>query len=196
MLIVRSRYFDSIGFFYPSVMKCRVQKIVPNCDYSVEGIAQIWLLDFEDFEGFRFLNKGNYDSCYVTDILRSSEFIEVDAPDMIGKYNSTGNYTHTIETFIGDITADTISNLHLATKRKQIPLFKSNSGKVYTFGYEAGATINYNNQTGDGFGSVLTISSNSIYPLFECNPLIISSLPKPRNKWNVDFNNNTYCIDV
>jgi hypothetical protein len=159
--------FDGIGFFYPFGMSCRIAHIKPPCGYIVEGVEQIWLLDFDDFGGYKFYEDGNYEKCYVEEILQSGTFKELDAPDLVAKYSSTGNYAHRLETFVGALNSSTLSSLHLATKRRQVVLFKTNSQQYFTFGYEAGAAVSYANQTNEGFGSAVTLTSNSIYPLFE-----------------------------
>lgn len=153
---------------------CRINSLVPNCGYNVEGIEAIRLLDFDDFGGLKFDGDGLYDSCYVSEVLQrgDSSYVDIAAPDS-AKYTSTLNnsvYTHTVETFIGDLSASLASSLHLATKKRYIVLFRTKSGRYFVFGYEAGATVSYVNQTAEAVGSLVTISSNSIYPLFEKAP--------------------------
>lgn len=148
-------------------MSCRIQSIKPPCAYNIEGIERIWLLDFDDFQGYRFLDNGLYDSCYVEEILQTSAFTEIDAPDLVAKYTSQGEYVHRLESFIGALSSSILSNLNLARKRPQIVLFKTNSQQYFTFGYEAGATVTHTNQTNEGFGSAVVITARSIYPLFE-----------------------------
>jgi hypothetical protein len=172
--------------------KCRIQNIKPPCNYSVDGIAKIWLLDWEDFKGYRFEDNGLYSSCLVTDILRVGEFIELHAPDMVAKYSSSGSYLHTLESFVGGLDASTIANLHLGTKRHQLVVFLSNSGKYYTFGYEAGAVLSYQNQTSDGFGSLVNLNAPSKYPLFEVTAEAMVRFICPY-KFNPDFENGAYC---
>lgn len=149
--------------------KCRIQNIIPPCDYRLEGIDLIRLLDFDDFFGFKFDGDDLYSNCMVTAVLRSGDFVPVDTPDT-AKYSSTlqnGIYTHTLETFIGDLSAELEATLHLAIKRRYIVLFRAKSGRFFAFGYDAGATVSYANQTAEGAGSLLTITATSAYPLFE-----------------------------
>ena len=155
--------------------KCRINSLVPNCGYNTEGIEAIRLLDFDDFGGFKFDFDGLYDSCYVSEVLQrgDSSYVDIAAPDS-AKYSSTlnnGTCTHTVETFIGDLSASLASSLHLATKRRYIVLFRTKAGRYFVFGYEAGATVTYVNQTAEAVGSLVTISANSIYPLFEKVPV-------------------------
>lgn len=158
---------------------CRIQHLVPPCGYREGGIDSIRLLDFDDFNGFEFGGTGLYDDCLVTDVLREGNFAEVDAPDT-AKYNSVlqnGVYTHTLETFVGELSAELASALHLATKRRYIVVFRSKSGRHFIFGYEAGALVSYASQTADGIGSLVTISATSIYPLFEVSGQVMTDLP-------------------
>lgn len=148
---------------------CRIQNLKPPCGYVTEGIRNILLLDFEDFKGFRFEDDKTYDTARISAILRISDWVETQAPDT-AKYSSNFNnklYTHQIESFISELSAEMQASLHLATKRRFIPAFETNGGRWFTFGYDAGATVSYANQTADGAGSLITITAASIYPLFE-----------------------------
>lgn len=173
---------------------CRIQNIAPPCGYRVEGIDFIRLLDFDDFDGFRFEGDDLYNNCLVTAILRSGDFVEVDTPET-AKYTSTlqnGIYTHTLETFIGDISASLEATLHLATKRRYIALFRAKNGRYLAFAYEAGATVSYANQTAEGIGSLVTISATSIYPIFEV--AVDAFTAKPYNvEFLPDFDSGAYC---
>lgn len=150
-------------------MACRIQNLKPPCAYNLGGLSSIHLLDFDDFKGFRFEDDKLSNTSYVSAILRIGDFTVLDAPDG-AKYSSTLNnkiYTHTLETFIGDLSAQTSSNLHLAKKRRYVPVFKLKSGKYFTFGYDAGATLSYTNQTSEVTGALVTLTAQSIYPLFQ-----------------------------
>lgn len=171
---------------------CRISNIKPPCGYVVEGIAQIWLLDFEDFGGYRFRDNENYQNCYVSGILRQRAFIELSAPDMIAKYSSEGSYQHTVETFVSDLSAEVISNLHLATKRRYVVIFKLNSGRFFTYGYEAGAAVSYQGQTSEGQGVAVVLRAASIYPLFEVDPAVSQGPISPGTAWVFD---NFYCVE-
>lgn len=170
----------------------RITTIKPPCGYVVAGVASIQLLDFEDFRGFAFFGNDLYRNCLVTGIMRVANFVEMQADS--AKYSSAQNgklEIHTLETFIGELSDDTLSNLNLAKKRRYIPVFKLNNGKYYTYGYEAGATVNYVNQSEEGIGSIVTISAASIYPLFEVDAAALT------NYYGIefvpDFINGAYC---
>ena len=177
---------------------CRIQNIKPPCNYVLEGVTEVLLLDFDDFKGFQFDGDDLYDNCKVTAIVRLADLVEIEAPDLVAKYSSTmanGRYSHTLETFVSELSADTLANLHLATKRRQVPVFKAATGKYFTFGYEAGATLVYNNQTAEAIGSLVSISASSIYPLFEVTADAVTGAMTLPEVWNVDYENNTYCED-
>lgn len=150
-------------------MGCRILNIKPPCEYKVDGIASISVLDFEDLDRLRFNGDDLYSNCLVTGVLKSGMFAEVNVTDT-AKYSSSlqnGIYTHTIETFISELSAYMSANLHLATKRRYVVFFRTNTGRYFCFGYDAGASVTYANQTTEGTGSLMTLTTNSIYPLFE-----------------------------
>lgn len=174
--------------------KCRIQNITPPCGYRVEGIDLIRLLDFDDFDGFKFDGDDLYNNCLVTAILRSGDFVEVDAPET-AKYTSAlqnGAYTHTLETFIGDLSADLEATLHLATKRRYIVLFRAKNGRYFTFAYEAGATVSYANQTAEGIGALVTVTAASVYPIFEVSEEAFNA-ETYSSEFIPDFDNGAYC---
>jgi hypothetical protein len=112
---------------------------------------------------------GNYDTCLVNHIKRDGDFVSIDAPDS-AKYSSSmqgGVHTHLIETFIGDLSADQQSQLQLATTRRYVVIFRTHLGGQFTFGYESGATVAFNNQTSEDTGALVQITGKSIHPLFE-----------------------------
>lgn len=167
-------------------MKCRIGNIVPDCGYRTDGISNIWLLDFEDFVGLGFRGEETYACGRVENIQRGGEFTSLESTDT-AKYTSTlqkGVYTHTLESFIGDLSADILSELHLATKRRYVVLFRSKSGRHFIFGYGSGATVNYSSQTSDGFGALVTITSKSRYPLFETSSRVLIPWILEDGKWN------------
>lgn len=173
---------------------CRIQNIKPPCGYRVEGIDLIRLLDFDDFDGFKFDGDDLYNNCLVTAVLRSGDFVEVDTPET-AKYTSSlqnGIYSHSLETFIGDLSAELEATLHLATKRWYIVLFRAKNGRYFAFAYEAGANVSYANQTSEGIGSLVTITATSIYPLFEVSEVAFNS-ETYSSEFMPDFDNGAYC---
>lgn len=175
---------------------CRIQKLTPTCEYNLEGVQTIQVLDFDDFYGFRFNNDDLYQNCLVVALFRGVEFTDVAADDNGAKMFSTFNeatrlYTHTIETFVRTLSGTLASSLHLGTKRRFLPLIQLRDGKYYTFGYEAGAKLSYGNQTADAVGSLITIVASSIYPLFEVTPRALTT-PYGIN-YAPDFTLGAYC---
>lgn len=153
-------------------MGIRIKSILPDCDYNVEGISEVCLIDFADFQGFGFLDDNLYDVCIVDQINASGTLKTLPAGDG-SKYtgdSKSGLFTHSLETWAPGLSGANLSTLTLATKRRQVVLFKTVAGRWYTFGYEAGAAVNYTNQTADQVGSLITINAASIYPLFEVLP--------------------------
>lgn len=150
----------------------RIKSILPVCEYNVEGVSEVRLIDFADFQGFGFLDDNLYDVCIVDQINASGTLKTLPAGDG-SKYtgdSKSGLYSHTLDTFAPGLTGFNLATLNLATKRRQVVLFKTRAGRWYTFGYEAGATVNYTNQTADALGNLITITALSIYPLFEVLP--------------------------
>lgn len=184
-------FFDEYRVFRLYSMKCRIQNIAPPCDYRAEGIDLIRLLDTDDFDGFEFDGDNN---CLVTAVLRSGDFVDVECPQT-AKYTSVlqnGIYTHTLETFIGDLSADLGAALHVATKRRYIALFRARNGRYFAFGYDAGATVSYANQTADGIGSLVTITASSIHPLFEVSEDAVTRAHQTF-EFVPDFYRGAYC---
>lgn len=173
---------------------CRIQNIKPPCGYRVEGIDLIRLLDFDDFDGFKFDGDDLYNNCLVTAVLRSGDFVEVDTPET-AKYTSSlqnGVYSHTLETFIGDLSAELEATLHLATNRRYIVLFVAKNGRYFAFAYEAGANLSYANQTAEGIGSLVTVTASSIYPLFEVSEDAFTA-ETYSSEFIPDFDSGAYC---
>lgn len=160
-------------------MGCRIQNILPPCNYNAEGIDEIRLLDFEDYIGVQFENDALYDGCKVVYIYGIGSYVKVETSG--AKISSTltdGIYTHTLESFIKSLAAELASNLNLASKRRYIVLFRTRSGNYFIFGNDTGATLSYTNQTEGGTGSLITLTAQSIMPLFELDPSIFTR-PEP-----------------
>ena len=150
----------------------RIKSILPVCDYNIEGVSEVRLIDFDDFQGFAFVDNNLYDVCIVTQVYADGTLKTLPAGDG-SKYTGDskgGIFTHALDTFAPGLSGFNISALTLATKRRQVALFKTRAGRWYTFGYEAGAVVNYTNQTADALGNLITITAASMYPLFEVLP--------------------------
>lgn len=150
--------------------KCRIQNLTPVCAYNGSGVTAVMLLDLDDFAGFVYRDSEGYETCFVETIQRTGSFVVVEFNDFPAQYNGplvSGLYSHTIEAFISELSSEIISNLHLASKRPQLVVFKTWDGKYFTFGQVTGADVNYTAQTTDGTGAAVTFSQNSPYPLYE-----------------------------
>ena len=176
-------------------MACRITNLKPPCGYNTEGIYSILLLDFEDFGGFAFDGDDLYNSALVTAIYRGGDWVELDSPALVARYTSTRNngvYAHQLETFVSDLSADLLAQLHLATKRRQLVVFKTYSGRHFTFGYEEGAALTYQSQTADNIGAIVTLTAASVYPLFEVTADAVTG-GFWRATWRPDFETYYVC---
>lgn len=152
---------------------CRIQNLTPTCGYNGDGVVSVMLLDFEDFLGFTFEGLASYASCYVETIQHAGAFVTIDLPDFPAQYTGTlnaGLYGHSLEAFIAELSAPILADLHLATKRPQLVVFKTRTGRYFTYGHDMGAKATYSAQTADNTGAVLTLAASSQYPLFEVSP--------------------------
>lgn len=175
--------------------KSRIQNLKPPCGYSSEGVTAAWLLDFEDFRAFRFRGDDLYNNCFVEAIFRDGGFTELPAPNT-AKYSSAINnkiYAHTLETFIPELSDEILANLHLATRRRFVVVMKLNTGRFFTFGYEAGASLTYAGQTAENIGALVTLTAASIYPLFEVVDTVITDSDTYNIGVDVDYINGAYC---
>lgn len=135
-------------------------------------------MEYARFGGFRFVGDGLCDTCLVEGVQYTGDIASIDVPDG-AKYSSSlqgGIYTHTVETFVGDITAGLSSVLHGLTKRRVLPIFRTTSGRYLCFGYEAGASVSYGSQTTEGLGSTVVITAKSIHPIFEVERQVLIEL--------------------
>lgn len=176
-------------------MACRTINLKPPCGYITEGIVAVYLLDFEDFNGYKFLNDGLYTTGLVEQFLHTGVLVPLDAEGTAAKYTSTlsnGVYTHVLETFVPVLDADTLRQLDLSKTRRYVVFFQTKAGKWFTFGYENGASLSYTGQTADNAGEVVTLTTPSIYPLFEMlSTAFISRTYTP--VWAPNFETGTYC---
>lgn len=157
-------------------MACRLKNILPVCEYNVDGIDEIKVLDFADFQAFGFQAGALYDSGKVTQVYASGPPATLPAGEGT-KYtgdNKAGIYVHTLETFIHSSTGEILAALNLATRRRLIPFYRTRAGRWYTFGYEAGAAPTFTGQTAEVVGNLVTITAASIYPLFEVDPAALA----------------------
>lgn len=158
-------------------MSCRlVQNIKHTCGYNSGGIAEIYLLDIKDFAAYYFKDDALYDSCFVDRILK-----DIDTPytmlSEVGESNFTETndgalYRQQLTTFVDTLKSDKTNNLLKALGNKYLVAFRNMQGNVYTFGSDGGATLAFSQvsgQLGETARYSITLSKDSIYPLFEVN---------------------------
>lgn len=157
-------------------MGCKlIQNIKHSCEYNAGGITEIYLLDIEDFIAYQFDGDALYDGCMVDTI--KTQNVDYLRMDTVNESNFTetqdnGIFKQTLSTFVGTPEASKTFNLLLSAGRKYLVVFKTSQGKFYSFGSDGGATVAFSLQTGqlnEASGYNITISKNSIYPLFEVN---------------------------
>ncbi len=175
-------------------MSCRVTSFAKKCGYLPEGIDRIYLLDFDDFNGYKFTGDSLSDISDVENIFRSGDFAILDANGS-GKYTQGKSgkiYTHTIESFLEDFDADTVRNLNLGVNRRFLVAFRANSGRYFVFGQPGGAALTYELQTDGGSGAAITIRCSSLAPLFETSLDAINGT-SPRSQYVPSFTTGAAC---
>lgn len=155
-------------------MTCRLfQDIKHSCEYNHGGISKIWLLDISDFQKYKFTGDANFDSSFVDFIYKYGDYIELDivnGSNFTESFND-GIYIQQLTTFINVIDYNKTSSLLLAKNNKYLVVFFSNNN-IYTFGSDGGASVSFNQQTGqlgEAQGYSITISKDSILPLLQVN---------------------------
>lgn len=162
-------------------MGCRlVRNIQHSCEYNSGGIEQILLLDMDDFKAYRFTDDGLYDSCFVERIrVKQTGYIELDTTgeSVFTETRENGLFTQRITTFVRSLAAEKTKGLLLAGRRTYLVVFASRSGRLFSFGSDGGARVEFT-QTSGALGEVegyqVTINKKSIYPLFEIDRNAIS----------------------
>lgn len=172
--------------------KCRINNLTPPCGYNVQGIIAAQVMDLEDFSGFQFFGDGLEDSALVEKIFGGAP---VAVPTSSAtKYSSAKNgklYTHTLESFIPELSAQLSASLDLAGHRKFIVIFTTAMGKRFAFGYGNGASLSYTNQSAEALGSLVTLSAVSTFPIFELTAEAV--IGTPRAMFDVDFDFGAFC---
>lgn len=173
--------------------KCRISNLIPPCDYNVQGVVGLQIMDFEDFEGYEFAGDATEDVAMVSalygvapvgvPVSSSTRYSSVQGPNR--------TYTHTVETFVPALSADISAALNLARRRKYVVVFTTANGQRFTYGYEAGAALSYTNQTAEATGAVVSLVANSIHPLFEIEAG--ANIEAPRIAFDVDFDFGAFC---
>jgi len=171
-------YLSALTFYKKIIyMNCQLFKnIKASCLYNPGGISRIYLLDMQDFITYRFKEDKLYQKSYVEAIIKELgfRFIEFESVDESNftEEKKKGVYTQTLSTFVHTLEAEKLENLLLASSRRFIVIFSTMQDTWFTFGLEKGATVDFTQitgQVGESNGYGITISAESIYPLFETN---------------------------
>lgn len=183
-------------------MACRlIHNIKHKCTYNPGGLSEIYLLDIRDFISYKFSDDSLFNVCYADNIIKyeDSRFIVLSEVSE-SNYTESGNaglYTQQLTTFVGTIEAEKTSDLLLASVNKYLIVFRNLQGKYYTFGQDGGASVSFTQitgQVGETAGYQVTITKDSVYPLFELNPDALIS--EYSIGYIPDFEENYYCETV
>lgn len=171
-------------------MSCRlIKKIKHSCTYNPGGITEIYLLHINDFTSYLFkqnqpgeecgegvIPKANslFDSCYIDRVFRKedTEYILLDTVDesSFSESNENGLFKQELTTFVHSLRHCKTADALTASKNRYVVFFRTRQGNVYTFGSDGGASFSFtqiSGKTGEASGYNITLSKNSIYPLFE-----------------------------
>ena len=149
-----------------------LNNILHTPDYNTGGVSRIYLLDVDDFVSYQFEGNQLYDKVLVEKMkVRSSDYITLDIVDEteFSENYANGIYKQELKTFVRTIDHSKTASLLAMQNRNYVVFFGSNDG-LYTFGSDGGASVSFNQQTGQMRGVAgynLTIHKDSIYPLFE-----------------------------
>ncbi|MDR2954507.1 MAG: hypothetical protein LBV43_05455 [Prevotella sp.] len=156
-------------------MSCRlIQNIKHTCEYNPGGITELFLLPVDDFITYYFRNDSRRETCDIDRVFikKDKDYIQL---DVVSQSNFTesydnGIYKQQLTTFVHTLQHSKTADALIAEKGKYITFFRTGQGRVYTFGSDGGASFTFTQitgQTGEASGYNITLSKNSIYPLFE-----------------------------
>lgn len=155
-------------------MNCRlIQDIKHSCDYNAGGITDIYLLDIRDFVNYQFKGDRLFNECLIELIkIKEVDYIKLDTvtESNFTETEENGVYKQTLSTFVGTLDYSKTSNLLLAKANKYLVVFSNSQGRLYSFGSDGGASVSFaqqSGQLGEVSGYSVTITKNSLYPLFE-----------------------------
>lgn len=155
-------------------MSCKLTyDIGHTCEYNAGGIQEIYLLDIRDFVACQFKDDALYDSFLVDRILKEdTDYLMLDnvKESVFTETNENGIYKQQLTTFVRSLDSLKTSGIMLAGMNKYLVVFRNTQGYVYAFGADGGATLSFtqaSGQVGEPSGYGITLSKNSIYPLFQ-----------------------------
>lgn len=154
-------------------MNYRLLQNIKHADnYNAGGITSLYLLDIKGFEHYIFKDDKRFDECFVNSIVVSLPYSRLDTVNESNfvETQDKGVYKQDLTTFVRTLEGTKLSNILLAAVNKYLVVFKTSQGKAYSFGSDNGASLSFTQQTGqlgETAGYAITLSKNSIYPLFE-----------------------------
>lgn len=151
-------------------------------EYNPGGIAEILILNINDFISYRFSGDGLYNSCMVEKIYTNSNPISIDCivESNFTEQEANNIYTQTLSSFIRSLDAKKTNELIKLKTTKQLVLFRTYSNTWHTFGADCGASLVFeqiSGQVGESNGYKITLTANSIFPLFEVADRPIFEIP-------------------
>lgn len=166
-------------------MSCRlIKNIKHTSEYNPGGITEIYLLPVEDLITLYFRNDSTFDSCDIDRVFlkKDKEYIQLDvvAGSNFTESFDNGLYKQQLTTFIHTLQHSKTADALIAGQGRYIVFFRTGQGRVYTFGSDGGATFSFtqvSGQTGEASGYNITLSKNSIYPLFEVDAYKFNKKP-------------------
>ena len=154
-------------------MSCFLTKNIKHtCEYNPGGITSIFLLDIRDFVSYTFKDDKLYNECFVENIKAVADYVEISTVDESNftETHESDIYKQELSTYVRSLDAEKLSSLLLATSNRYLITFKTMQGRAFSFGSDGGASLTFTQQTGqlgESSGYQITITKQSIYPLFE-----------------------------
>lgn len=144
-------------------------------EYNSGGISHIYLLDIRHFVSYTFKDDKRYDQCLVDAISAIGQYVELStvAESNFTESQSNGIYKQELTSFVRSVEGQKLSDLLVANAGKYLIVFKTYQDRYFTFASDGGASLSFSQQagqSGNASGYALTISKNSLYPLFEVSP--------------------------
>ena len=141
-------------------------------DYNLGGITHIWLLDITGFSSYKFTTDNSSKYSIVESIVASLPFVELGAVNesQFTEDCSENIFRQKLITFVCSPDTVKLNKLLTVSHNKNLVVFRSFQGHFFTFGSDGGASISFSQQTGqvgESSGYTISITKNSIYPLFE-----------------------------
>lgn len=150
--------------------------------YNLGGIDSILLLYKEHFWGYEFTDDELYDEFLVSKIFRTINYIELDIVDesLLNQTFTNEIYKIELKSFVRVAHSKATYLLEYAKRKRFVVFFKTKQGQYFTFGSDGGVQLSYSIQTDAAQGvngMVVSITKNSIHPIFEVTKDAIFTVP-------------------